>query len=339
MAAPRPAKDLKPTDERAKLLKKMQQDKTKRLAGEMRKKAREQASDKKVQPAKDVDHRRTKTSSRAEFLREAKKGNIRTAKSPAADLKPGDMRSQTLNKGKPQPAADLKSGDARSKFLKGAQDGSIKAAKGSSLGRALVKKIPVLGTAAGFIADASPLNAGEEEFLATVKRKAGKGYGAAPVGPFKPKAGTKVAGRREYPGSNTGNRALRSASGTYTESYEPKRKASGTYTASYDVKAKSETPKPERKATATASDKSRLAPKMTAFQRQQARQFEKEGVAGRSMTAAQAKRKASEKGSSVAGLRSLFGLSKVKSAPDKKSLSSEFRKKNLAANQKIGKKQ
>ena len=92
------------------------------------------------------------------------------------------------------------------------------------------------------------------------------------------------------------------------------------------------------KATA-ATDKSRLAPKMTAFQRQKARQFEKEGVAGRSMTAAQAKRKASEKGSSVAGLRSLFGLSKVKSAPDKKSLSSEFRKKNLAANQKIGKKQ
>lgn len=98
-------------------------------------------------------------------------------------------------------------------------------------------------------------------------------------------------------------------------------------------------PKPELKAAGAATDKSRLAPKTTNFQRQKARQFEKEGVAGRSMTAAQAKRKASEKGSSVAGLRSLFGLSKTKSAPDKKSLSSEFRKKNLAANQKIGKKQ
>jgi len=97
-------------------------------------------------------------------------------------------------------------------------------------------------------------------------------------------------------------------------------------------------PKPKLRPVA-ATDKSSQAGKMTSFQRMKARQFEKEGAAGRSMTAAQAKRKASEKGSSVAGLRSLFGLSKVKSAPDKKSLSSEFRKKNLAANQKIGKKQ
>lgn len=295
------------------------QKKTKEIADEMRKKARKQASSKKEGPAKDVDLRRTKTSSRADFLRQAKKGNVKAAtKFPAADLKPRD---------------------ARSKFLKAAQEGKISAKPSSSFAKGVLKKIPVVGTAAGFIADASPLNAGEEEFLATVKRKAGKGYGAAPVGPFKPKAGTKVAGRKEYPGSNIGNRALRSASGTYTESYEPKRKASGTYTASYDVKAKSEAPKAERKAAGAATDKSRLAPKMTAFQRQKARQFEKEGVAGRSMTAAQAKRKASEKGSSVAGLRSLFGLSKTKSAPDKKSLSSEFRKKNLAANQKIGKKQ
>ena len=97
-------------------------------------------------------------------------------------------------------------------------------------------------------------------------------------------------------------------------------------------------PKPERKAKSAASDKSRLAPKMTNFQRMKARQFEKEGVAGRSMTAAQAKRKATEKGSSIADLRKLFGLSRVqKAAPGKKSLSSEFAKKNLAANQKIGK--
>ena len=96
--------------------------------------------------------------------------------------------------------------------------------------------------------------------------------------------------------------------------------------------------KPERKAVGVASDKSRLAPKMTNFQRMKARQFEKEGVAGRSMTAAQAKRKATEKGSSIADLRKLFGLSRVqKAAPGKKSLSSEFAKKNLAANRKIGK--
>lgn len=97
-------------------------------------------------------------------------------------------------------------------------------------------------------------------------------------------------------------------------------------------------PKPERKAKSAASDKSRLAPKMTNFQRMKARQFEKEGYAGKSMTAAQAKRKASEKGSSISDLRKLFGLSKVqKAAPGKKGLSSEFAKKNLAANQKIGK--
>ena len=68
-----------------------------------------------------------------------------------------------------------------------------------------------------------------------------------------------------------------------------------------------------------ASDKSRTAPKMTAFQRQKARQFEKEGVAGRSMTRAQAQRKATEKGSGVSGLSKLFGISKTPKASQKKS--------------------
>lgn len=56
-----------------------------------------------------------------------------------------------------------------------------------------------------------------------------------------------------------------------------------------------------------ASDKSRVAPKMTSFQRMKARQFEKEGVAGRSMTRAAAQSKAME---TVGGpsLSSLFGL-------------------------------
>ena len=120
-----------------------------------------------------------------------------------------------------------------------------------------------------------------------------------------------------------------------------KRKASGTYTKPSDVKEPSKTEGSKSapgKTDKKASDKSRLAPKMTNFQRMKARQFEKEGVAGRSMTAAQAKRKATEKGSSIADLRKLFGLSRVqKAAPGKKSLSSEFAKKNLAANQKIGK--
>lgn len=161
--------------------------------------------------------------------------------------------------------------------------------------------------------------------------------GARPERPGSYPAKSKSEGgaRPERPGSYPAK--SREASGARPET-------PGSYPAASRKSAKAAnasggTPKPERKAKSAASDKSRLAPKMTNFQRQKARQFEKEGVAGRSMTAAQAKRKASEKGSSVAGLRSLFGLSKTKSAPDKKSLSSEFRKKNLAANQKIGKKQ
>lgn len=43
------------------------------------------------------------------------------AKRPAKDLKPGDMRSQALNKGKPQPAADLKKTDTRASYLKKAK--------------------------------------------------------------------------------------------------------------------------------------------------------------------------------------------------------------------------
>ena len=49
-----------------------------------------------------------------------------------------------------------------------------------------------------------------------------------------------------------------------------------------------------------ASDKSRVAGKMTAFQRMKARQYEKEGVGGRSMTRAAAQKKAvSEKSGSL----------------------------------------
>ena len=303
---PRAAADLKPTDLRSQMLRDAQQDKLRKDADKLRETAKEQAADKKVRRAKDVDLRKTRSSSRASFVRDAKKA--------AASV--------------PRAAADLKPGDMRSTFLEKAKSAASEARGGSTAAKGFLKKLPVVGTAIGFIADASPLNKGETEFMEMIKKKAGKGYGDKPVGPFKPAAKTTIAGRKEYPGSNTGNRAVR--------------KAAGTYTASYDVKeapkVKTETPKEKPATVKTASDKSRLAPKMTNFQRMKARQFEKEGVAGRSMTAAQAKRKATEKGSSIADLRKLFGLSRVqKAAPGKKSLSSEFAKKNLAANQKIGK--
>lgn len=54
MAAPRPAKDIKPTDARARLLKKLQQDKLRKDAEGFRKKAKAQAADKKIRPAKDI---------------------------------------------------------------------------------------------------------------------------------------------------------------------------------------------------------------------------------------------------------------------------------------------
>lgn len=97
--------------------------------------------------------------------------------------------------------------------------------------------------------------------------------------------------------------------------------------------------KPSGGGTKTATDKSRLAPKMTNFQRQRAKQLESEGYAGRSMTRAQAQKKATEKSSGGFNLKGLFGTSKKAEAPkSKKPLSSSFAKKNLAANQKIGKK-
>jgi len=287
MAAPRPAKDLKPTDERAKLLKKMQQDKTKRLAEDMRKKAREQAASKKVQPAKDVDHRRTKTSDRAKFLREAKKGNIKAAPAPKAGP-----------------------------------------SLGSRVGSALKYGAGVGATAAGFYFGDTfgkgDLNRGEKEFMETIKRKAGKGYGDKPVGPFKPMA--SGGARPERPGSYPA--ASRSAGGARPEtpgSYPAaKRQAAGTYTKSYDVAPKKAVgaPKTEASTAKTATDKSRVGGGMTNFQRMKARQFEKEGVAGRSMTSAAAQKRATEKtgGMDMSGIKakiSIFGTKKAEKPAEK----------------------
>lgn len=159
--------------------------------------------------------------------------------------------------------------------------------------------------------------------------------------PYDPADSAKVAALRK--------KDTRKAAGTITEPYEPKRKAAGTITAPYDKKPSSaapvgvqKAPKPKVKPVAAASDKSSQSTKMTNFQRMKARQFEKEGVAGRSMTRAQAQRKATEKpsGGVKFSLAGMFGKKSgaPKSAPGKTRLSSEFAKKNLAANQKLGKK-
>lgn len=281
---PRAAADLKPVDLRAQILRNAQQDKLRKDADKLREAAKEQAADKKVRRAKDVDLRKTRSSSRASFVRDAKKAAASVPRA-AADIKPGDMRSTFLDK---------------------AKSAASEARGGSTAAKGFLKKLPVVGTAIGFIADASPLNKGETEFMDMIRKKAGKGYGDKPVGPFKPAAKTTIAVRKEYPGSNTGNRAVR--------------KAAGTYTASYDVKesAKSKTETPKEKTVKTASDKSRLAPKLTNYQRMQAKQLEKEGYAGRSLTRSQAKKMAGAKSASnTSSLMSLFGISKKKTETPK----------------------
>jgi len=76
---------------------------------------------------------------------------------PARDIKPGDLRSQALaNDNTPRPAKDLKAGDMRSQVLKSASS------KGGTVAKGLIKKIPVVGAAAGFIVDAAPAGAGSD---------------------------------------------------------------------------------------------------------------------------------------------------------------------------------
>lgn len=70
---PRPAKDIKPTDLRAKALQEAKTANTKKIASEMKKKAQAQAASKKIGPAKDLN----KGGARAKFLKEAKAGKIK----------------------------------------------------------------------------------------------------------------------------------------------------------------------------------------------------------------------------------------------------------------------
>lgn len=89
-----------------------------------------------------------------------------------------------------------------------------------------------------------------------------------------------------------------------------------------------------------------MAEKLTNFQRMKARQFEEEGYGGRSMTRSAAKKKALEKvgdffGIKVSVVKKTKGNLPIGMTSKKvvfKPLTSAFAKKNLAANQAIGKK-
>lgn len=121
---------------------------------------------------------------------------------------------------------------------------------------------------------------------------------------------------------------------------ELKRKPARTYTKPYDVKES------KNKSVQSAGLKVDREPvgnssgKMTSFQRMKARQFEKEGVAGRSMTRAAAQKKAVEKVGDSFGFKmpkvslAIIGISKKKLADKpvyagktKSQLAAEFRAK------------
>jgi hypothetical protein len=297
MAAPRPAKDLKFTDPRAKLLREAKQEKTKRLADEMRKKARQQAADKKPRPAKDIQ----KGDMRSQFLKQAKAD----AKTRARDL----AKTKAAAVVKPQ-ASSVKLGD---------------------VARGVAAR--TLGAAGFYFGDTfgkGDLNRGEREFIAREKAAwKAKQSRTGMNSPTPANSGAPAKIRKDEPrmaaGTITGPYdQKRKAAGTYTAPYEPKRGAAGTYTKPYDEKrsaagtytkpydkkpasaASGAPPKPKQK---PASDKSSQSGKMTSFQRMKARQFEKEGVAGRSMSRSAAQKKAVE----MPGSRkpSLFGTKKA----------------------------
>ena len=207
-------------------------------------------------------------------------------KRPAKDLKPGDLRSQILEKGKPTPAKDLRSNDpkslrnkalreanraanenkprpakdikaggSRAQFLKDVKAGTIKAkgpSVGARVGRGLLKKVPVVGAAIGFIADASPAGEGSDKPSGPLMKgnnmkptfPKGKGSASQPRAKVSSTTGT---GRPEYPSSNK----MKSGSSNIRKT------ASGTYTKSYDVKTKKSSTASTAATSAAASDRKR----------------------------------------------------------------------------------
>lgn len=132
--------------------------------------------------------------------------------------------------------------------------------------------------------------------------------------PRKAFGGARPERTGSYPASSRSSAGARpERPGSYPAA---KRKAAGTYTKPYDKKpasaapaASGGAPKPKKKPARVASDKSSQSGKMTSFQRMKSRQFEKEGVAGRSMSRSAAQKRAVEK--SGGRKPSLFGTKKA----------------------------
>jgi hypothetical protein len=210
---------------------------------------------------------------------------------PARDVKPGDLRSQTLtNDNKPRPARDLNKGGLRAQYLKSANagGGSAVARGGSAVARGLIKKTPVVGAALGFIADAAPAGTGSDKPVGSVmKSNMPGGYGtktsgygptpkkkySSPIGPdkYKRRAGAGPATYSDIPRERTAkynpgdyakyrsgqSKVSMSGGGVNNPSGKSsgdalRRAGAGTFTASYDVKANKSGPS-NTAATAAAS--------------------------------------------------------------------------------------
>jgi len=173
---------------------------------------------------------------------------------PARDVKPGDLRSQTLtNDNKPRPAKDLNKGGLRAQYLKGAN-----ASGGSAVARGLIKKIPVVGAALGFIADAAPAGEGStKDKYSTLKKK----YSSA-IGPNRPSETKKSSGfgkrisegaKFERLRASRAALATKSSGGTQNRPTTTRPKPMNTLAADYaamqqgQAKAKSAAPKPTPK--------------------------------------------------------------------------------------------
>ena len=92
---PRAAADLKPTDLRSQMLREAQQDKLRKDADKFRKAAKDQAADKKVRPAKDIQ----KGDARSKFLKDVKSGEIKAATSEAKAATTSGSRASSYAKG------------------------------------------------------------------------------------------------------------------------------------------------------------------------------------------------------------------------------------------------
>lgn len=262
-------------------------------------------------------------------IRPAQKGGLPSVRATRTEVKtfnkPGGAVTEYKKPGgsvtkyqKPSTAVTeyKKPGMSPAKIEKPSAGGGAVAKGGSYLAEGLKLAGRAGGVYVDMIANAKPLNAGEKEWIADKKNRGplmpGNKKYDKPIGPERP--------ARTY-GEKIGPEAPRGAAGTYTKSYDVKPKAAEPPKASASSAAapkkagdKSSQAGKAKPTSATGTP----AKKMTAFERQKARMYEKEGYGGRSMTAAQAKaRVEKERGQKMEMPR--FLKSSSKEAPKKAS--------------------